>query len=256
MTRNLALTSPLMRGDDVRAAQHQLKKRGFLQGEIDGVYGPDTMRATKRAKFYMGWRLKVVNSDEGGVYGQYLHDLLTGAKKPRADMALRRAARLRSRKAPPKRLEALAEARKWLGVSENPPGSNRVYFSQWYGLIGPWCAMFVTFVGTKVGFKQFDKNKARWAYCPYLLADARAGRNGVAITYAPLPGDIVLYDWDNDGVADHVGWFEKWTGKPGLFWTIEGNTSHQDRSNGGNTEHNVRSKADVIAFVHLAETVA
>lgn len=254
MTRNLALTSPLMRGDDVRAAQHQLKKRGWLQGKIDGQFGPDTMRATKRAKYYMGYRLKVVNSDEGGVYGQFLHDLLVGAKKPRPDMTLRRRARLRTAAKPvPKRVKALAEARKWLGTSESPPGSNRVFFSQWYGLTGPWCAMFVTFVGTKVGFKQFDKHKARWAYCPYLLADARAGRNGVAITYTPKPGNIVLYDWDDDGIADHVGWFEKWTENEGEFWTIEGNTSRQDRSNGGNTEHNTRTKADVVAFVHLAE---
>jgi hypothetical protein len=46
--RNLKVTSPRMRGDDVRQLQFALKDAGFDPGQIDGIYGKKTERAVKR----------------------------------------------------------------------------------------------------------------------------------------------------------------------------------------------------------------
>ena len=50
---------------------------------------------------------------------------------------------------------------------------------------------------------------SRYAYCPYIVGDARAKRYGLSTTDDPIPGDVVVYDWSYDTVYDHVGIFEK-----------------------------------------------
>ena len=47
-TRELKLTTPYMRGEDVRELQRELKDRGFDPGQIDGIFGKKTERAVKR----------------------------------------------------------------------------------------------------------------------------------------------------------------------------------------------------------------
>ena len=49
-------------------------KQDFLQGEIDGEFGPETMRACKRAKFWLGYK----GENQQGTYGEFLHAQLTG----------------------------------------------------------------------------------------------------------------------------------------------------------------------------------
>ena len=48
LTRNLKLTSPMMRGDDVRQAQERLEKHLAQPGRIDGVFGNRTKEAVIR----------------------------------------------------------------------------------------------------------------------------------------------------------------------------------------------------------------
>lgn len=48
LTRNLKLTSPMMRGDDVLKAQERLEKHLAQPGKIDGIFGGKTKAATKR----------------------------------------------------------------------------------------------------------------------------------------------------------------------------------------------------------------
>ena len=47
-SRELRLTYPYMRGDDVRELQHTLKEQGYDPGQIDGIFGKKTERAVKR----------------------------------------------------------------------------------------------------------------------------------------------------------------------------------------------------------------
>ena len=48
LTRNLKLTSPMMRGEDVRQAQERLQIHHANPGKIDGIFGQNTKAATIR----------------------------------------------------------------------------------------------------------------------------------------------------------------------------------------------------------------
>lgn len=134
------------------------------------------------------------------------------------------------------RQKALALAKTQLGITESPAGSNKVKYTNWYGMVGPWCAMFdtwcyVTNEHSKAPSPSFVRGE-RYSYVPYLVADARAGKYGLSVTGDPIPGDLVCYDWEWNDEFDHMGMFEKWTGLY-TFDAIEGNTSTSNNSNGG-----------------------
>jgi len=151
------------------------------------------------------------------------------------------------------RSKALAQAVTQLGIKESPPNSNTTKYTTWYGLVGPWCAMFVTWCYETVGDSpSFVKGK-NYAYVPYIVSDARGGRNGLILTDAPVGGDLVCYDWQRDGTFDHVGLFEKWTGGGG-FTAIEGNTSTSNNSDGGEVMRRSRNtNSQSTVFVRVAE---
>jgi hypothetical protein len=156
------------------------------------------------------------------------------------------------------RQRALERAIGQLGVKESPPESNQVKYTNWYGMIGPWCAMFCTWcydASDGPGSSSFDRNQARYSYVPYIVSDARGGRYGLSVVGSPKPGDLVCYEWGGsmEGEFDHVGFFEKWTGSH-TFTAIEGNTSTSNDSNGGEV---MRRQRDVngqgTVFVRVAE---
>jgi peptidoglycan hydrolase-like protein with peptidoglycan-binding domain len=242
----LSLTSPMMRGKNVTALQHALKKKDYLQGAADGVFGPETARAVKRAKYWLGY--KTVDT----VAGDLLMGYLTGTRPLTPALKARGERRKHITKAQKNRLKMIGEARNWLGTKESPSGSNRVLFSNWYGMTGPWCAMFVTYCGVKHGVPFFLRG-SRWAYVPYMVYNARAGNYGLAVTHNPQEGDLVTFDWDNDRIADHIGFFDHWTNAQRTqFATIEGNTAIGNNSNGGQVMRRERNKSDVEAFIHVA----
>jgi len=246
----LSVTSPLTQGATVSQAQKTLNGgnvfgRDFLQGAVDGVFGEETGRACIRAKYWLGYPTGELRA----TYGDLLNDYLLGKQQPTADMIKRTALRQKPASAKPMRAEALEEALKHLGLKERPAGSNIVRFSTWYGVRGPWCAMFVTWCYVGAGSKAFVKG-VRYAYVPYIVQDARAGRNGLSVTRSPKPGDVVCYDWDG-GVADHTGLFEKWLVEGRSFQAVEGNTGMGNDSNGGEVMRRQRLVSQVVAFVRV-----
>lgn len=247
--RTLKLTSPYMKGKDVKDAQRALSSVGAWVGKVDGVYGPTTAAAAKQAKWMIGYAEK----DCTQTYGVVLHNYLTGKKKPSAMM--RRRAEKRKKTNQPMRTLALAESVRWLGTKESPPNSNKVMFSDWYGLRGPWCAMFVTYCYVKAGSKAFDPKKSRWAYCPFMVNDARAQRNGLVVVPVDKvqPGDIAMFDWQGDGTSDHVGIVETKPNSKGAFKCIEGNTSTSSDSDGGQVMRRDRNKNQVQVFIRVVE---
>lgn len=246
--RILKLTSPYMKGKDVKDAQRALSTIGAWVGKIDGEYGPVTAAASKQAKWMLGYRQK----DCTQTYGPLLHDYLTGKKKP--SVLMRRRAEQRRKTNRPMRERALIESIKWLGTKENPPHSNKVMFSDWYGLRGPWCAMFVTYCFVQAGSKAFSKGN-RWAYCPFMVNDARAQRNGLVVVPVDKvqPGDIAMFDWQGDGTSDHVGIVETKPNSKGAFKCIEGNTSVSSDSDGGEVMRRDRNKSQVQVFIRVVE---
>lgn len=115
----------------------------------------------------------------------------------------------------------------------------------------PYCDMLVTKCLREIGITNFDS-----AYVPGRIATARA-RGWLVRREDAREGDLVCFDWDGDGVADHIGIVEikySWS-----FQTIEGNTSGSWRgsqSNGGGVYRRVRSFDTVIAVIRPPYTGA
>jgi hypothetical protein len=142
-----------------------------------------------------------------------------------------------------------------LGVKESPPESNQVKYTDWYGMIGPWCAMFVTWAYelNDAGPSPSFVRGTNYAYVPYMVSDAQSGYNGFSVTDDPIPGDLVCFDWDWNWEYDHVGLFEKWTG-PTTFSAIEGNTSTSNQSNGGEVMRRTRDvNGQRTVFIRVRE---
>lgn len=238
------LTSPLMQGPHVRVLQEKLEARGFYHGAIDGQFGLHTYQAVYRAKYWLGY--KKPDHLAGDVLLRFL-------SMPMKEMPLAYRVRASRRRRIALKVSrgalVLKEARTHLGTKESPPASNRVVFSLWYGLIGSWCAMFVSYCSVKVGIKSFQRG-VHYAYVPFLVADARAGRNGLSLAHwnDVKPGDYVCYDWNGDGTADHIGIFEKKLTSVS-FSAIEGNTGVGNNSNGGEVMRRERYTSNVLAFV-------
>jgi hypothetical protein len=156
------------------------------------------------------------------------------------------------------RQAALQLAITQIGVKESPPDSNQVKYCSWYGMTGPWCAMFVTwcFLTNKRGQSPSFVRGSRFAYVPYIVSAARNGQYGLKTVSVDqvIPGDLVCYDWSRDGEFQHIGVFEKWLMGASDFNAIEGNTSTSNNSNGGQVmrrQRNVSQQGTV--FVRVAE---
>jgi hypothetical protein len=106
--------------------------------------------------------------------------------------------------------------------------------------------MFVTWVLRAAGMEPVGGD---FAYVPYgINAAAKAGR--LVEKHAAIPGDYLCFDWDGDGIADHVGFVEANRGS--WVQTIEGNTSSGvagSQSNGGGVYRRARNWDDVIAVI-------
>jgi len=80
-----------------------------------------------------------------------------------------------------------------------------------------------------------------------------AKRNG-KITKEPKRGDLVNFDWQGDGAADHIGIFVRWVDRAkGTFEAIEGNTSPANDSAGGRVMLRTRYIRHVMSFVNVID---
>lgn len=105
----------------------------------------------------------------------------------------------------------------------------------------PWCGAFVNWVAKQAGVKIPN--------CVYTPAGAKAfaeAKRWQGIAEAePMPGDLVFFDFPNDGLdrISHIGIVEKVKGN-GTVVTIEGNTASDnkgDQRNGGQVARKVRA---------------
>ena len=96
----------------------------------------------------------------------------------------------------------------------------------WYGFSSrvEWCACFVSWCADQCGyidagiipkFANCQNEGVAWFKTVGLWKDAG---------YVPKSGDIIFFDWENDGISDHVGIVEK--AESYTIYTIEGNTSN------------------------------
>ena len=253
-TRTFRLTSPNMKGDDVKSLQKHLAGnnvigRNFHPGKADGEFGPYSAAAVKRAKWDLGFPKRNVNRIAGSTFQK----LLDGRAKRPTSYILR--AKRRATKhvvSLSLRQKALASALKKEGLTESPWGSNRNWLTRWYygnNTAAPWCAISVTHSYIEAGSKAFTKGRD-FAYVPYMEYAAATGRGFTRIGKNEVePGDMVTFNFDG-GVADHVGIFVKWINKvSGTFVAIEGNTDAAGGAEGGEQMRRNRTMGLVSQFI-------
>lgn len=115
------------------------------------------------------------------------------------------------------------------------------------GAAYPWCCAFVWDIFRMCGASDLFCGGKKTAFCPYVMQYAKG--NGAWITGSYKPGDLALFDFGGDGVADHIGIIEEDKGKTVV--TIEGNTSADNKgsqSNGGVFERTRKKNLILGAF--------
>ncbi len=129
-------------------------------------------------------------------------------------------------------------AEKEIGETELPKDSNLTKYGEWFGFDGvAWCGMFVSWCYYLAGFPLGNIGfKKGFAGCQTAVAHFK--KTGEVVEH-PEEGDIVFFDWNNDGRYDHTGLFKKDL-KNGTFETIEGNTAIGNDSNGGEVMLRIR----------------
>ena len=139
------------------------------------------------------------------------------------------------------RLDFIAIARGEIGVIEGPKDNETKYGAFTKANFLPWCGSFVNWCANEVGLKIPN--------CVSTVAGATAfmkkNQWEKAEEAIPLPGDVVFFDFPNDGVdrISHVGIVVKDNGD-GTVTCIEGNTAPDkkgDQRNGGQVCLKVRA---------------
>lgn len=126
-------------------------------------------------------------------------------------------------------------------------------FTKWYGFGGqavPWCAIFVYYCLCQTGGKTLMAGCSNKAYCPTIWNWAKKKGYTKPSSATAKKGDLVLFDWEKDGVCDHIGFIIKDNGN-GTVQTVEGNTSNTNNGNGGCVQIRERSKSLIKGYVRL-----
>lgn len=145
----------------------------------------------------------------------------------------------------------LACAKSQIGYKESPANSNRTKYNRWYydaDVSAPWCAIFMTWCFHETGIMANIKGVANKAYCPSWVEWAKRENRWHK---EPKSGALVIFDWQHDGGADHIGIVESVDLKNKRIVTIEGNTAIGNDSNGGEVMRRTRLMSQVLGYIYV-----
>lgn len=142
--------------------------------------------------------------------------------------------------------EVLARARKEVGTTESPAGSNRTKYGRSYGMDGyAWCAMFIWWLLTTMKVEIIKS-----AYTPTMADWFKQKGAGFTDDSKARPGDIIFFDFpDSTRRIQHVGIVVSNEG--GQLVTIEGNTSSGtsgSQDNGGGVYQRTRGYGEAVYY--------
>ncbi len=95
-------------------------------------------------------------------------------------------------------------------------------YCEWYGYPYrvEWCAIFVSWCADQCGYLNAGVLPKMMGVRPYVDWFRERGQ-WQGRDYEPSPGDIIFYDWEGDGLADHIGIVEKVENS--TVYSVEGN---------------------------------
>ena len=160
-----------------------------------------------------------------------------------------------------KREQLINNALGEVGTMENPAGSNRIKYNDWYyegrrkaryernTTPYAWCGTFVAYCYHFSGIILHKDLHECIGYVPAAQNWLRANNKSTA---TPKAGDIVIFDWQNDGHEDHIGIFKEMQGEYAIC--IEGNTSDGgSQSNGGTVLEKKRNLNLIEGFYNVID---
>ena len=174
--------------------------------------------------------LHTIFTKQGIRYADRQERLLNGRKRKLLFLRLSKK-QFTSRKNKPDQYRLQAEKRHWTGignqtivqVAASQEGKGGTTYWSWYGFGSrvEWCACFVSWCADQSGYIQSGvipkfslcSDGVKWFESKGRFRDG---------SYTPVAGDIIFFDWGNNGTIDHVGIVESVSG--GTINTIEGNS--------------------------------
>lgn len=101
--------------------------------------------------------------------------------------------------------------------------SNGEKYWRWYGFDSyvEWCACFVSWCGEQAGLIESGA-MPKFSLCENGIDWFKSHGKWQETGGIPSAGSLVFFDWNGDGISDHVGIVEKYEG--GIIYTVEGNT--------------------------------
>ena len=139
----------------------------------------------------------------------------------------------------------IAMAKSQLGVKEYPANTNRVKYTSEYGIVTAWCVIFVWWVFKHCNASKIFYDGGKVCSCTTLMNWAK--KKGLWVTTGYKPGDLLIYDWNKDGKPEHIGICTKVSGSS--VEAIEGNTSINNNSNGGQVMTRARHTSQILGAV-------
>lgn len=241
------------RGKDVATLQEKLRAAGQDPGVIDGVFG--SLTEAKVIAFQLARSLVA-----DGVVGPVTWSALlaaapdaqkagtpAGLRKTLLDFAVAEASKGRSH-APGNEIDTLVldplrpilKELGHLGSKQDDTFYN-------------WCAAWTTYVCRHAGIPIPDRYKNYWASSARVDAwrnmaiDTKSWiRRGSA---APRPGDVVVYDWDNDSTTDHIGIVREYFPTDHSIMACEGNHNNRESIR-------KRSESSIAGYIDIENLAA
>ena len=122
-------------------------------------------------------------------------------------------------------------------------------YCRWYGFTEPvdWCACFVSWCADEAGLIEEGMISKFAEVNEGMSWFQEQGRWIDAVEepdYKPSPGTLIFFDWEQDGIADHVGIVE--VCKRGMVYTIEGNSGDAVAS-----RYYLQDSAEIMGYGNL-----
>lgn len=239
-------------GEGVKNIQARLKELGYPL-DVDGEFGPQTKSAVLLfQKLNKIGQTGVVGAQTFGVLMNDAHPARYEAPKTiNTKEIMEKAADI-----------ALVECKKklsWTGMSCEA----EKYLAPFRKALGvasgrfSWCACFIVYCIREAGGDVptvIPGTNLTWAYVPAVEQWAKTNgwwNSSRDKNFNPRKGDVVLFDWDNDTTADHIGIVLAYTPGASVVTTLEGNTSAENQSNGNTTAQRTRAWSTIRGFVRF-----